>query len=74
VFPKNEVFGLTSQIRRAAVSISSNNAESAAWNHKNEFRQFLFIALSSDYELDNQLIIANNLSFFSSESKEKLQT
>lgn len=60
-FPKEEMYGLTSQIRRAAVGIPSNIAEGSARNHDNEFRQFLYIALGSAAELDTQLIIARRL-------------
>lgn len=62
-FPSRENFGLTSQIRRSAVSIPSNIAEGAARKNKAEFKQFLYIALSSGAELETQLIIANNLEF-----------
>jgi four helix bundle protein len=60
-FPKEEVYGLTSQIRRSAVSIPSNIAEGAARRNKTEFRQFLYIALGSASELETQFIIAKEL-------------
>ena len=62
-FPKEETYGLSSQMRRAAVSIPSNIAEGAARNHKTEFRQFLYISLSSAAELETQLIISERLSY-----------
>jgi four helix bundle protein len=62
-FPNKEIYGLTSQIRRSAVSIPSNIAEGAARKGKTEFIQFLYIALSSTAELETQLIIANNLKY-----------
>lgn len=62
-FPKEELYGLTSQIRRAAISIPSNIAEGAARNHKKEFKQFLYISLSSSTELETQIIIAHNLEY-----------
>lgn len=62
-FPSRENYGLTSQIRRSAVSIPSNIAEGAARKNKTEFKQFLYIALSSSAELDTQLIIASNLEY-----------
>ena len=71
-FPKEELYGLTSQIRRSAVSIPSNIAEGAARNHDNEFRQFLYIALASAAELDTQLIISNMLGFLGSEKSQEL--
>ena len=62
-FPNKEVYGLTNQIRRAAVSIPSNIAEGAARNSKKEFIQFLFIALGSLSELETQIIIASRLEY-----------
>jgi four helix bundle protein len=63
-FPKEEIYGIVSQMRRAAISIPSNIAEGAGRNHKKEFVQFLYIALGSLSELETQLIIAQNLKFF----------
>jgi four helix bundle protein len=62
-FPKEEIYGLTNQIRRAAVSIPSNIAEGAARNHSKEFLQFLFISLGSISELETQIIISENLKY-----------
>lgn len=60
-FPKDELFGMSSQMRRSAVSISSNIAEGAARNGKKEFIQFLYISLGSASELDTQLEIARRV-------------
>jgi four helix bundle protein len=65
-FSTDERFGLTSQIRRAAVSISSTISEGAGRNTKGEFRQFLGVANGSCYELQTQLIIAERLGFINS--------
>lgn len=75
-FPKEEIYGLSNQMRRAAVSIPSNIAEGAARNSKKEFIQFLHISLGSSAELETQLMIANNLDFVSDieEFLEKLTT
>jgi four helix bundle protein len=62
-FPKDELYGLTSQIRRAAVSIPSNIAEGQGRLTRGEFRQFLGQARGSYAELDTQLISANNLGY-----------
>lgn len=67
-FPKEETYGLTSQIRRCAVSVPSNIAEGQARNTTGEFLQFLGIARGSLAELDTQIIIANKLGFLSDEA------
>jgi four helix bundle protein len=64
-FPKDELFGLTSQIRRSAISIPSNISEGAARESNKEYLRFLYIAQGSISELDTQLIIADNLNFLS---------
>ncbi|MCB9284185.1 MAG: four helix bundle protein [Lewinellaceae bacterium] len=60
-FPKGELFGLTNQIRRCAVSIPSNIAEGAARNSDKDFIRFLYIALGSCAELETQLIISRKI-------------
>ncbi|GAC1462156.1 MAG: four helix bundle protein [Chamaesiphon sp.] len=60
-FPKSELYGLTSQIRRSSVSVASNIAEGYGRRTKQEYIQFLHIALGSLRELDTQLIIANQV-------------
>ncbi len=62
-FPREEIYGLTSQIRRAAVSVPSNIAEGHGRLNKAEFRQFLGIARGSNFELQTQLEIARSLKF-----------
>lgn len=62
-FPKEEIYGLTSQIRRAAVSIPSNIAEGAARRSSKEFIQFLHVALGSVSEVETQAIIAQRLNY-----------
>lgn len=61
--PQSELYGLTSQIRRSAVSIPSHIAEGAARNHNKEFMQFLYVALGSIAELETQLLLAERLQF-----------
>jgi len=63
-FPKSEQFGLSDQMRRAAISIPSNIAEGAARQSEREFCQFLHIALGSLAELETQAIIAQRLGYF----------
>jgi len=62
-FPKHEQFGLTNQIRRAAVSIPSNIAEGAGKNTPGDFKRFLSIAMGSCNEVETQLIISKELGY-----------
>jgi four helix bundle protein len=62
-FPKEEAYGLTSQIRRAGISIPSNIAEGAARPGKKEFIRFLYISLSSLSEMETQIELAYRLNF-----------
>ena len=59
-YPKGEIYGLTSQIRRAAISYPSNIAEGAARFSKKEFVHYVYISLSSLSEIETQLIISEN--------------
>ena len=67
-FPKSEEYGLTSQLRRASVSIPSNLAEGAARKGNKEFRQFLNIAQGSISELDTQLELAWRLEYINKQN------
>jgi four helix bundle protein len=62
-YPKEEIYSLTSQVRRAAVSIPSNIAEGAGHSSKKEFSRFLEIAYASTCELDTQMILSFDLDF-----------
>lgn len=64
-FPKEETYGLTNQIRRAAVSIPSNIAEGHARGHLKEYIQFLSVSIGSLAELQTQMVIAQQLSYVS---------
>jgi len=64
-FPKEEVFGLTSQMRRAAASIPANIAEGYARKHRAEYVQFLRIAFGSGAELESHIAVAQKLEFVS---------
>ena len=64
-FPKEELYGLTSQIRRSAISIPSNIAEGAARQSRKEFIQFLHIASGSVSELETQVLLAARMGFVS---------
>jgi len=67
VFPSDEKYALTSQIKRAAVSISSNIAEGSGRNTTNDFAHFLDIALGSAFELESELLVAIDLMFTNEE-------
>jgi len=60
-FPKEEMYSLTSQMRRSAISIPSNIAEGFKRYHTKEYKQFLYIALGSIAELETQIVIANEV-------------
>ena len=62
-FPRHEVYGLTSQMRRSAISIPSNLAEGSRRNGKNEYRHFVSIAFASGAELETQIEIAQRLRY-----------
>jgi len=71
-FPKDEIYGLTSQIRRAAVSIPSNIAEGQGRLTRGEFKQFLGHARGSTFEVETQLLIAEDLGYVDKESTHRL--
>jgi four helix bundle protein len=62
-FPRDELYGLTSQIRRAAVSVGANIAEGAGKNSRPEFSRFLQIALGSASELEYHLLLSRDLDY-----------
>lgn len=71
-FPKDEAYGLTSQIRRCAISIPSNIAEGYGRNSTNEYIHFLRIATGSLYELQTQIEICMNLDYLNRGEFDKL--
>ena len=72
-FPQKELYVLTSQIQRSAISIPSNIAEGFARGHTAEYRQFLRIALGSCAELNTQLMIAFGRNYIKQSKSENLQ-
>ncbi len=73
-FPTEERFGLTNQMRRAAVSISSNIAEGSARNSRKDFARFIEIATGSLYEVISQSFVGRNQGFLSPEEFQSLYT
>lgn len=72
LFPKEEIYGLTNQIRRCAISITSNIAEGFSRNSYKEKVQFYTIALGSITEFQNQLLVAKDVGYISKESFQSL--
>ncbi|MBS3907092.1 MAG: four helix bundle protein [Syntrophaceae bacterium] len=72
-YPKEEIFGITSQLRRAAISISSNLAEGAARKSKKDFKQFVHIASGSLNEVDSLLYISSRLSLIKTDLYKELK-
>lgn len=68
-FPKSELYGLTNQIRRSAVSIPSNIAEGSARQGNKEFIHFLYVGLGSLAELETQLFLVIDLNYLKEDKK-----
>lgn len=64
-FPKNEIYGLVSQLQRAAVSVPANIAEGYERNHRKEYVQFLFVSKGSLGEVETHLLLAKDLGYLS---------
>jgi four helix bundle protein len=62
-YPKEEIYGLVSQLRRAAVSISSNIAEGCSRTSKKDFARFLEFSIGSAFEIESQLLVSKNLNY-----------
>jgi len=62
-FPREEIFGITDQLKRSSVSIPSNISEGYGRNSRTDYKRFLSIALGSVYELQTQLVISKELNF-----------
>ncbi len=73
VFPRQEVYGLASQLQRAAVSVASNIAEGRGRLTSGEFKNFLGVAQGSNYEVQTQIVIARELGFAGPELLEKAE-
>lgn len=71
-FPKHEIYGITSQMRRASVSVPSNIAEGASGRSKDQFRHHLSISLGSLSELETQLEIAGRIGYLTREKVEAI--
>ena len=70
-FPKEEKYGVISQIQRCSVSIPSNIAEGCGRNGTNELKHFLSISLGSSYELETQIILSKEFEYITNEQKEQ---
>ena len=74
MFPREELFGITSQLRRAAVSVELNIAEGTGRRSNGDFARFVGIARGSACEVENLLILACDLGFLESQREQDLQT
>jgi len=72
-FPKSELFGLTSQMNRSAVSVPSNIEEGFGRRSREEFKRYLKISLGSLYELKTQVLISNRLGFITHHQMKSLE-
>jgi four helix bundle protein len=72
LFPRDELYGLTNQLRRSAVSVPSNIAEGQARFSRKEFHHFLSLARGSLVEIETQLIIAQNLGYLPGQQNQSL--
>lgn len=72
-FPKNEEFGLKSQIRRCTVSVASNIAEGSSRSLNKDFNRFLEISLGSLYKLQTQIIISDNRKYIETSKTEEIE-
>lgn len=73
-FPKSEIYGLSSQMRRAAIAIPSNIAEGYTRRHRAEYLQFIRIAFGSGAELETQLLLACEIGFVNEKDFRKLDS
>ncbi len=71
-FPKNEIFGLTSQMRRCSLSIPSNIAEGSGRKTNKDFAHFLSIANGSAFELQTQIMVSKNIGYINEELRDNL--
>jgi four helix bundle protein len=71
-FPRDEIYGLTAQMRRCAVSIPSNIAEGFVRQHNREYKQFLYIALGSCAELETQCIVSYEQRYIRKDTRDAL--
>lgn len=72
-FPREELYGITSQLRRAAVSVPANIAEGYERQHRKEYLQFLMIAKGSLGEVETYILFSKDLSYINEEKFEKLE-